>query len=228
MMTRMSIAGLLCLAGAVAMAHNLSGANASFVGAVIGPAPAPFAYLGAKHMVTGVDHLLFLTGVVFLLGRLRDVVLYVSLFTLGHSLTLIGGVLAGLRPDPNLVDAVIGASVVYKAFDNLGGFQAVAGIAPDPRWAVLMFGLVHGLGLATRLQDLTPGDDGLLVNLFSFNVGVEVGQVLALMMVVGLLALWRQRPAFSRHAFAANAVLMSAGFLLFGHHVAGYLLDAGA
>jgi hypothetical protein len=220
------LATALCLLAGAAWAHNLSEGNASFVGAVLGPAPGPFTYLGAKHMVTGIDHVLFLTGVVFLLRRLRDVVLFVSLFTLGHSLTLIGGVLAGLRPDPFLVDAVIGGSVAYKAFDNLGGFQALVGFTPDARWAVLGFGLVHGLGLATRLQSLTPGEDGLVVNLLCFNVGVEIGQLVALAAVLGLLGMWRGRPAFARQAFAANVLLMAAGFLLVGHQLTGYLLGA--
>lgn len=213
------------LAAGTAFGHTIAGDDASFVQGVVGPAAGPFAYLGAKHMVTGYDHLLFLVGVVFFLHRLRDVVLYVSLFTLGHSLTLIGGVLGRLDVDPYLIDAVIGLSVVYKAFENLGGFRQIFGVEPDTRIAVLVFGLFHGLGLATQLQDMTLSDDGLLTNLLSFNVGVEVGQILALLFVVALLFHWRRISAFDRQAFAANTVLMSGGFLLAGYQLTGFVLE---
>lgn len=218
---------LLVLASA-AWAHAIAGDDATFVRGIAGPAVGPFVYLGAKHMVTGYDHVLFLVGVVFFLYRLRDVVLYVSLFTLGHSLTLVGGVLGGLNLDAHLVDAVIGLSVVYKAFENLGGFREVFGIEPDTRVAVVVFGLFHGLGLATRLQDMTLSEDGLVANLLGFNLGVELGQILALLFVVALLLRWRGSAAFSRQAFAANTVLMSAGFLLAGYHLTGYLLGGEA
>lgn len=218
-----AVALLLGLAGAAA-AHTIAGDDATFVRGIAGPAVGPFVYLGAKHMVTGYDHLLFLVGVVFFLQRLRDVVLYVSLFTLGHSLTLIGGVLGGLAVDAHLIDAVIGLSVVYKAFENLGGFREVLGIEPDTRVAVVVFGLFHGLGLATRLQDMTLSADGLVTNLLSFNLGVELGQVLALLFVVALLLRWRASAAFTRQAFAANTVLMCAGFVLTGHQLTGFAL----
>jgi hypothetical protein len=214
---------LFCVAGA-AVAHTIAGDDATFVRGIAGPAVGPFVYLGAKHMVTGYDHLLFIVGVVFFLYRLRDVVLYVSLFTLGHSLTLIGGVLGSLNVDAHLIDAVIGLSVVYKAFENLGGFREVLGVEPDTRVAVVVFGLFHGLGLATRLQDMTLSEDGLVANLLSFNLGVELGQVLALLFVVALLLRWRASAAFSRQAFAANTLLMGAGFLLAGYQLTGFLL----
>lgn len=218
---------LLAVAGA-AWAHTIAGDDATFVRGIAGPAVGPFVYLGAKHMVTGYDHLLFLVGVVFFLYRLRDVVLYVSLFTLGHSLTLIGGVLGGLNVDAHLIDAVIGLSVVYKAFENLGGFREVFGIEPDTRVAVVVFGLFHGLGLATRLQDMTLSEEGLVTNLLSFNLGVELGQILALLFVVALLLRWRASAAFTRQAFAANTVLMSAGFLLAGYQLTGFVLGGDA
>lgn len=215
--------GLLVAAGS-AFGHTIAGDDATFVQGIVGPAVGPFIYLGAKHMVTGYDHLLFLVGVVFFLYRLKDVVLYVSLFTLGHSLTLVGGVLGGLAVDAHLIDAVIGLSVVYKAFENIGGFRLVFGIEPDTRIAVVVFGLFHGLGLATRLQAMALSPDGLLENLLSFNLGVEIGQVLALLFVVALLFRWRLSAGFSRQAFAANSVLMFAGFLLTGYQLTGFLL----
>jgi hypothetical protein len=94
-----------------AFAHNVSKRDASFVESNQGAAIAPFLYLGAKHMVTGYDHLAFLVGVIFFLYRLKDVVLYVSLFTLGHSITLLAGVLGGIHANPYIVDAIIGFSV---------------------------------------------------------------------------------------------------------------------
>jgi hypothetical protein len=217
---------LLVLTGApgVVEAHGVAERDARLLESIDGLAIGPLLYLGAKHMVTGYDHLLFLAGVVFYLYRLRHVVMYVSLFTLGHSATLLAGALGGLRVDPFLVDAVIGLSVVYKAFENMGGFTRLLGRQPDSRLAVLVFGLFHGLGLATKLQDLTLSSNGLVGNIISFNVGVEIGQVLALTVVLLALTFWRRREGFARHAFAANGVLMSGGFLLAGYQLAGFFL----
>ena len=206
-------------------AHGVSSKDAAFVATVKGPVPVPFAYLGAKHMVTGYDHLLFLVGVIFFLYRIGDVITYVSLFTLGHSLTLLGGVLGDIRANAYLIDAVIGLSVVYKGFENIGGFDRLLGFRPDTRVAVLTFGLFHGFGLATKLQDLSLPSRGLTANLVSFNVGVELGQFLALAAVLIGLAYWRSRPGFTRHAFAANTALMVGGFLLVGYQLAGYLAN---
>jgi hypothetical protein len=216
---------LLLLVPALALAHNISDSNASFVEQLNGPAVIPFLYLGAKHMFTGYDHLLFLVGVVFFLAKPRDVVLYVSLFTLGHSITLLLGVLSGWQANAYLVDAVIGLSVVYKAFENMGGFDDLP-FRIDSRIAVMTFGLVHGLGLATRLQDLTLTENGLITNLLSFNVGVELGQIAALALILLLLVRWRQGVGFSRQAFVSNWVLMTCGFLLTGMQLTGYFLSA--
>jgi hypothetical protein len=214
------IAAVLLLS-AQAFAHDLSEANKTYVQSINGPAPVPFFYLGAKHMVTGIDHILFLIGVVFFLYRLRDIVIYVSLFTLGHSTTLILGVLLGTGLNSYIVDAIIGFSVVYKAFENMGGFRKI-GLAINTRLAVLVFGLFHGLGLATKLQDLGAGKNGLLVNLISFNVGVEAGQVIVLAIVVVLLNFWRATPSFGRGAWGANLLLLAAGAALTIHQLAGY------
>lgn len=207
-----------------AAAHGVAQDDASFFLTNRGPAIGPFVYLGAKHMFTGYDHLLFLVGVIFFLYRLRDVVLYVSLFTLGHSLTLLAGVLWGIRANSFLIDAIIGLSVVYKAFDNMDGFRRVLGFQPDTRAAVLAFGLFHGFGLASTLQENAIAREGLLTNLVSFNVGVELGQVLALAFVVIGLGFWRTREGFLRHAFATNALLMAGGFLLVGYQLVGYFV----
>lgn len=218
---------LLWLLAAPALAHNISESNVSFVQQLNGPAAVPFLYLGAKHMFTGYDHLLFLVGVVFFLNRPRDVILYVSLFTVGHSITLLAGVFAGWQVDAYLVDAVIGLSVVYKAFENMGGFDGLGRLRIDSRVAVTAFGLFHGLGLATRLQDLTLTDDGLIINMLSFNAGVEIGQLAALAAVLLLLLRWRESARFERQAFAANWLLMTCGFILTGSQLAGFLISEG-
>lgn len=177
-------------------------------------------------MVTGVDHLLFIAAIVFFLTRLRQVALYVTAFSLGHSATLLAGVLLRTRIDPYLVDALIGLSVVWKAFDNLGGLQRLFGARPDDRGAVFGFGLIHGLGLATKLQSLLPATaEALLPNLVAFNVGVELGQILVLVLIVSLLARWRRARSFARQAAFANVVLMVAGVVLLQMQLAGYFLQ---
>jgi hypothetical protein len=207
-------------------AHNDSKRDASVVTSHQGAAIFPFLYLGAKHMVTGYDHLAFLVGVIFFLYRLKDIVLYVSLFTIGHSITLLAGVLGGIHANPYLIDAIIGLSVVYKAFDNMDGFRRFLGFEPNTKAAVLIFGLFHGFGLATKLQELDLTKNGLVTNILSFNVGVEIGQMLALTAVLIALSFWRTRSGFLRHAFATNTALMAVGFVLVGYQVAGYYFES--
>jgi len=205
-------------------AHGVSGKDAVFLQGLQGRAIVPLMYLGAKHMVTGYDHLLFLVGVIFFLYRLEDVLLYVSLFAVGHSITLLVGVLGGIRVNPYLIDAIIGFSVVYKAFENMDGFRRFFAVEPDTKLAVLVFGLFHGLGLATKLQDFSLAREGLLANIVSFNVGVEIGQVLALAAILIGFTYWRTRRGFTRHALAFNGVVMSCGLLLIGYQLSGYFL----
>jgi HupE / UreJ protein len=205
----------------VMLAHGVTGRDAAFLQLINGPAIGAFMYLGAKHMVTGYDHLLFLVGVIFFLYRLKDVLLYVSLFTIGHSATLLLGVLGNIHANAYIIDAIIGVSVVYKAFENMGGFNRL-GVRPDTRLAVVVFGLFHGFGLATKLQEFALSPNGLVTNIVSFNVGVEIGQMLALAAVLIAISFWRTRPGFLRHSFAANTVLMTAGFMLVGYQLGGY------
>ncbi len=209
----------------IAAAHTIEGSDANFVQAIDGPAIGPFIYLGAKHMVTGYDHLLFLVGVIFFLYRPRHVVQYVTLFAIGHSITLLLGVLADLQVNAFLIDAIIGLSIVYKAFENMDGFKRVFGVEPDTKAAVFVFGLFHGLGLATKLQEFTLSNNGLVTNIVSFNVGVEVGQILALSAVFILLSIWRSNQSYLKHAFATNTVLMTGGFLLAGFQLSTYMLQ---
>jgi len=224
LLTLVLICGLLL--PMTASAHDVSQRDASFVQSNQGVAVAAFMYLGAKHMVTGYDHLAFLVGVIFFLYRLKDVVQYVSLFTLGHSITLLAGVLGNIHANSYIIDAIIGFSVVYKAFDNMDGFKRFLGFEPNTKLAVLVFGLFHGFGLATKLQQLDLSKNGLVTNIVSFNVGVEIGQVLALTAVLIALGYWRTRSGFLRHAFATNTILMTVGFVLTGYQIAGYYLGS--
>lgn len=219
----MAFAALLAFPTLLA-AHGVAAGDKGYLQEVTGILLVPFAYLGAKHMVTGYDHLLFLFGVIFFLYRLRDVGLYVTLFAVGHSATLIFGVLTGVSVSAYLIDAIIGLSVVYKALDNLGAFQTWFGFQPSQKASTLVFGLFHGLGLATKILDFEVAADGLIPNLIAFNVGVEIGQLLALSAILTAMGYWRGTWAFQRHAWSANVALMSAGFILMGVQLMGYYL----
>lgn len=207
------------------LAHGVDEATKQFLETNQGAAIFPFIYIGAKHMLTGYDHLLFLVGVVFFLFRSKDVLLYVSLFTLGHSLTLLYGVFSNIAINPFIIDAIIGLSVVYKGFDNLGGFQRLFNYQPNTKIAVIIFGLFHGFGLATKLQEFQLPDNGLITNIISFNIGVEIGQFLALALVLIILNVWRKYPSYLRFAIITNTALISAGLMLIGLQLTGYFVN---
>jgi len=219
---------LLALMGSALHAHGVDDQDKAFIAGASGLHIIPYMYLGAKHMVTGYDHLLFLAGVIFFLYRMRDIGIYVSLFAIGHTVTLLAGVIFDIRANPYIIDAIIGLSVVYKALDNMNAFDTLLGWRPDPKVAVLVFGFFHGFGLATKLQDLTLGQDGLIANLVAFNVGVELGQFMALGIILIVVNVWRMSSGFQRHALAANAALMSAGFMLMGYQLAGYFIQGSS
>ena len=208
--------------GAEAWAHNVAEGDKGYIQESSGTLILPFIYLGAKHMVTGYDHLLFLFGVIFFLYRLKDVGIYVTLFAIGHSTTLLFGVLTGITANAYLIDAIIGLSVVYKALDNLGAFQRWFGFQPNTKAATLIFGFFHGFGLATKIIEFEIAEDGLVPNLLAFNVGVEIGQLLALGAILIVMGFWRRTQSFIRHAFAANTLLMTAGFMLVGNQLVGF------
>ena len=210
------------LISSTAVAHTIAAGDQGYVGEVTGVHLLPFAYLGAKHMVTGYDHLLFLFGVIFFLYRARDIAIYVSLFALGHSTTMLLGVYFNFGINSYLIDAVIGLSVVYKSLDNISAFQRWFGFQPNTKAATLFFGLCHGLGLSTKILEYDMAEDGLLPNLLAFNVGVEVGQLLALGVILIAMSYWRATANFTRNAYTANVITMSAGFLLMGYQLAGY------
>jgi hypothetical protein len=222
-----AVLAALCWAG-VAIAHGVAEGDKGYLEQTSGPQIGPFLYLGAKHMVTGYDHLLFLIGIIFFLYRMKHVAAYVTLFAVGHSTTLLAGVLLGTNVSSHLVDAIIGLSVVYKALDNMRAYERWFGIRPNGKAAVLIFGFFHGFGLATKLQQFSLSPDGLVANLVAFNVGVELGQLLALSAILIAIGYWRRTASFNRRAFASNAVLMTAGLVLFGYQLAGYFAIEGA
>ncbi|WP_235015793.1 HupE/UreJ family protein [Aquimarina sp. AU58] len=205
-------------------AHGVDDETQSFLLGNKGIAFGPFLYIGAKHMITGYDHLLFLVGVIFFLYRTKEILLYVSFFTIGHSLTLLLGVMADINVNAFLIDAIIALSIVYKGFDNLGGFKQFFKKQPNTKIAVLIFGLFHGFGLATKLQEFKFDKEGLFVNLIGFNIGVEIGQFLALGLVLILLGVWRRYNSYVKFSNLTNIILMAAGFLLFGFQMTGYFM----
>ncbi|HQS51287.1 MAG: hypothetical protein B7X75_03190 [Sphingobacteriales bacterium 39-40-5] len=213
---------LLCGIGNQVLAHGVDGDTQTFLSGNEGVAFGPFLYIGAKHMITGYDHLLFLVGVIFFLYRPKEVLLYVSFFTIGHSLTLLLGVMADISINSYLIDAIIALSIVYKGFHNLGGFKRFFGTQPNTKAAVLIFGLFHGFGLASKLQEFKFDKEGLFTNLIGFNIGVEIGQFIALAFVLIIISLWRRYPSFIKFSTLTNTMLMAAGFLLLGYQLTGY------
>ncbi|WP_084676876.1 HupE/UreJ family protein [Massilia niastensis] len=221
----LSIAGILMLtllAISTAQAHGIAEGDKGYIQEISGVHFLAFMYLGAKHMFTGYDHILFLFGVIFFLYKLKDIGLYVSLFAIGHSTTMMAGVYFGTTINGYLIDAIIGLSVVYKALDNVGAFQRWFGVQPNTRVATLVFGLFHGFGLATKVQDYEISPDGLVTNMIAFNIGVEVGQLLALGTILIAMGFWRRSDSFLRHAYTANVAMMTCGFMLIGYQLAGY------
>ncbi len=215
---------LAALCSTPAFAHAVAEGDKGYIQEITGVHLLPFIYLGAKHMVTGYDHILFLLGVVFFLYRAKHVALYVSLFALGHSTTMLLGVYFQIGLDSHLVDAIIGLSVVYKALDNLGAYRRWFGFQPNTKAATLVFGFCHGFGLATKIIDYEISAYGLLANLLAFNVGVEIGQLLALTAILIVMGFWRRMPGFWRHAYTANVAIMTAGFVLIGYQLTGYFI----
>ncbi|MDZ4792121.1 MAG: HupE/UreJ family protein [Hyphomicrobiales bacterium] len=208
-----------------ALAHGVATGDKGYIQEITGVNLISFMYLGAKHMVTGYDHLLFLFGVIFFLYRMKDIGIYVTLFAIGHSTTMLAGVYFGTSVSSYLIDAIIGFSVVYKALDNMGAYQRWFGFQPNTKAATLIFGFFHGFGLATKIQEFDMSRDGLLPNLIAFNIGVEIGQLLALGAILILMGLWRRSESFFRHAYTANVAMMTAGFVLIGLQLTGYFVS---
>lgn len=210
------------LLSATSYAHGVAEGDKGYLQEVSGVNILPFVYLGAKHMFTGYDHILFLLGVIFFLYKLKHIGAYVSLFAVGHSTTMLLGVYFGTNISGYLIDAIIGLSVVYKALDNMGAYQRWFGVQPNTKVATLVFGLFHGLGLATKIQDYELSPDGLIANMFAFNVGVEIGQLMALATILIVMGYWRRTNSFLRHAYSVNVIMMAAGFMLIGYQLTGH------
>jgi hypothetical protein len=226
----LAVAVLVCITvafgiAADASAHGVTDGDKGYIQESSGAMIIPFVYLGAKHMMTGYDHLLFLLGVIFFLYRLKDVGIYVTLFAAGHMITLLSGALMEISVSAYLIDAVIGFSVVYKSLDNMGAYQRWFGYQPSTRIATFAFGLAHGFGLATKVLDYEISPDGLVYNLLAFNLGVELGQILALAGILIVMGYWRRSDRFLRHAYTANTVTMIAGFMLIGYHLVGFFVS---
>jgi hypothetical protein len=213
------------LSPVAAYAHAVAEGDKGYIQEITGVHLIPFTYLGAKHMVTGYDHILFLFGVIFFLYKLKDIAIYVSLFAIGHSTTMLLGVYFNVGINSYIIDAIIGFSVVYKSLDNIGGFQRWLGFQPDTKAATLVFGLFHGFGLSTKIIEYNISADGLVPNLLAFNVGVEIGQLLALGAILIVMSYWRRTASFWKHAYSANVAVMTAGFVLVGYQTVGYLVS---
>lgn len=182
-----------------------------------------YIWVGAKHMVTGYDHLLFLAGVIFYLSGFKDIVRFITVFTIGHSITLISATYLGIKADEHLIDAVIALSVLYKGFENLGGFEKLFKVkSPNLLLMVFIFGLIHGFGLSTRLQSFDLGAEQFLMKIISFNVGVELGQIAALIPIVFLITQWQSKKSYQAFYKAANYYLIIAGIFLFIFQLYGF------
>jgi len=196
-----------------AFAHGMSDADKA---KILDAGYWEYIELGTTHMLTGYDHLLFLLGVVFFLTKFKDILKFITAFTIGHSITLVFATLYTIQINYFLIDAVIALTVCYKGFENLGGFKKYfQEKAPSLTWMVFIFGLIHGLGLSTRLQQLPLGDNGLVLRILSFNIGVEVGQIIALSVMLFILSGWRKTVSFSHFSKGSNVGLILAGVLLF-------------
>ena len=210
---------LLLLAPCMAWAHGVSSADQELLrnGGLLA-----YIQVGATHMLTGYDHLLFLTGVIFFLKGFKDILMFITVFTIGHCITLIGATYTGITANEHLVDAVIALSVLYKGFENLGGFEKLRVKSPNLLLMVGLFGLIHGFGLSTRLQSFDMGQGQFLAKILCFNLGVEVGQILALIPIVFIITMARKHKQFPAFYKAVNWYLVLAGIGLFAYQMYGY------
>ena len=221
MKTRGSVLGLILLfLPLLAIAHDVTGEDRALL---VNGGLLAYIWVGAKHMLTGYDHLLFLVGVIFFLKEFRQIVLFITAFTLGHSITLISATYLSFSVNEYLIDAIIGLSVFYKGFENLGLFQKVLKIKPPHLLnMVFTFGLIHGLGLSARLQSFDVDKDSYLLKILSFNVGVELGQILALIPIVYVINLWQKRDSYEPFFKAVNTYLIIAGIALAAYQVSQF------
>lgn len=218
------IIALAALMSTDVFAHAVTQGDKGYIQEISGTNIIAYMYLGAKHMVTGYDHILFLFGVIFFLYKMKHIALYVSIFAFGHSSTMLLGVYFNIGINSYIIDAIIGLSVVYKAMDNLGAFQRWFGVQPNTKLATLLFGFCHGFGLSSKLIEYDMSPDGLIPNLLAFNIGVEIGQLIALGSILIVMGFWRRHASFYRQAYSVNVVMMSLGFMLIGYQLTGYVV----
>jgi len=211
---------LVLLSAGQVFAHGMSAGDRQ---AIIDGGYLQYLWLGASHMLTGYDHLLFVFGIVFFLTTFADIVKYITAFTIGHSITLVSATLLGISANFYLIDAVIALSVCYIGYENIGGFRKYFEKPPNLLLAIFLLGFVHGFGLSTRLQQLPLGDDGIILRILSFNLGIELGQVGALSLMLILLFKWRRTKSFLQISDLSNRGLIAAGALLFVMQMHGYL-----
>ncbi|WP_342608325.1 HupE/UreJ family protein [Vibrio tritonius] len=218
------IIALAALMSTDVLAHAVTQGDKGYIQEIYGINIIAYMYLGAKHMVTGYDHILFLFGIIFFLYKMKHIALYVSIFAFGHSSTMLLGVYFNIGINSYIIDAIIGLSVVYKAMDNLGAFQRWFGVQPNTKVATLLFGFCHGFGLSSKLIEYDMSSDGLIPNLLAFNIGVEIGQLIALGSILIVMGFWRRHASFYRQAYSVNVVMMSLGFMLIGYQLTGYVV----
>ncbi|MDH5324699.1 MAG: HupE/UreJ family protein [Gammaproteobacteria bacterium] len=214
------VAAILLLFSSAAFAHGMSEEEKQ---AVIAGGNLRYMWLGATHMLSGYDHLAFVFGIIFFLTTFRDIAKYVTAFTVGHSITLIFATFNAIQLNYFLIDAIIGLSVSYIAFANLDGFRKYFNVnPPNMMFMIVTLGLIHGFGLSTRLQELPLSEDQLLLNIISFNVGIELGQISALAIMLLLIAAWRKSHFFQTFSSITNTSLVVVGAYLFLMQMHGY------
>lgn len=219
------LAWLLVATPLLALAHDVSGGDRQLLesGGLLA-----YIWVGAKHMLTGYDHLLFLIGVIFFLKDFRQIVRFITAFTIGHSITLITATYLQFAVNEFIIDAIIGLSVFYKGFENLGLFQKTFKVNPPNLLnMVFLFGLIHGLGLSARLQSFTVAQEGILWKILSFNLGVELGQIAALIPIVYVINLWRKKESFEPFFKATNTYLLLAGIALASYQLWQFFISQG-
>ncbi|WP_179346600.1 HupE/UreJ family protein [Winogradskyella ursingii] len=212
-----NILAVLLLFPTILLAHDVSSGDQVILnnGGLLS-----YVWVGAKHMLTGYDHLLFLAGVIFFIDGFKDIIKFITVFTIGHSITLIGGTFLEIQVNEYLIDAIIALSVLYKGFENLKGFEKIFKIkAPNLLAMVLIFGLIHGLGLSTRLQSFDMGEEQILLKILSFNMGVELGQIAALVPIIFLISKWKEKSSYKAFYKASNTYLIIAGIVLFMYQI---------
>lgn len=218
--SRWLLAVFLLLITSQAFAHGMSEAEKQII---IEGGNLHYIWIGATHMLSGYDHLAFVFGIIFFLTRFRDIVKYITAFTIGHSITLIFATFNAIQINYFLIDAVIALSVCYIAFHNLDGFKKYLNVkAPNMLAMIFSLGLIHGLGLSTRLQQLPLDAENLLMNIISFNVGIELGQITALAVMLVLISAFRKSKHFPTFAKISNYFLILAGGFLFLMQMHGY------